>query len=81
MYQATSEPGEQAKIEGRSSPALFDRLEQANRLYREFYIQCFWHCPRDLIITEELLPFVVKGLKTYGGRRGFLLAAQLREDR
>jgi len=54
-----------------------ERLNLANRLYREFYAQCFWHCPPDLVITEELLPLVVKGLRTYGGRRGFLLAEEL----
>lgn len=53
------------------------RLESANRLYREFHAQCFWHSPRGLVITEELVPFVAKGLRTHGGRRGFLLAAHL----
>lgn len=54
-----------------------ERLELANRLYQEFQNRCFWHSPRDLVITEELIPFVVKGLRTYGGHRGFLLAAKL----
>jgi hypothetical protein len=53
-------------------------LELANRLYREFHARCFWHSPRDLLITEDMVPFVVKGLRTYGGRRGFVLAAKLR---
>jgi hypothetical protein len=63
-----------------TTPAPHDRnelLELANRLYREFHTRCFWHSPPDLRITEELLPFVVKGLRTYGGHRGFLLASQL----
>lgn len=55
----------------------FDQLDLANQLYREFHTRCFWHSPRDLVITEELIPFVVKGLRTYGGRRGFLLASKL----
>jgi hypothetical protein len=54
-----------------------ERLELANKLYHEFHTRCFWHSPRDLVITEELTPFVVKGLRTYGGRRGFILAAKL----
>jgi hypothetical protein len=54
-----------------------ERLALANRLYREYHARCFWHSPRELIITEELLPFVVKGLRTHGGRRGFILAEQL----
>ncbi|MBL8795136.1 MAG: hypothetical protein JNM56_14600 [Planctomycetia bacterium] len=55
-----------------------ERLKLANRLYREFHTRCFWHSPPDLVITEELLPFVIKGLRTYGGHRGFPLAGALR---
>ena len=54
-----------------------ERLELANQLYREYYTRCFWHAPRDLVITEELIPFVVKGLRTHGGRRGFILSGKL----
>jgi hypothetical protein len=63
-----------------SAEARRERLDLAGRLFREFYATCFWHCPRDLEITEELVAFVAKGLRTYGGRRGFLLAAKLRPD-
>jgi hypothetical protein len=59
---------------------LYERLELANQLYREYHTRCFWHSPHDLVITEELLPFVVKGLRTYGGRRGFMLAGMLRRN-
>jgi hypothetical protein len=54
-----------------------ERLALANQLYREYHTRAFWHCPGDLLITEELLPMVVKGLRKYGGRRGFILAGQL----
>jgi hypothetical protein len=57
---------------------LSERLELANRLYREYHTRCFWHCPRDLEITEQLVPFVIKGLRTHGGHLGFLLASKLR---
>jgi hypothetical protein len=53
------------------------RLELANQLFREFHTRCFWHSPRTLIVTEDLIPFVAKGLRTHGGRRGFLLADKL----
>jgi hypothetical protein len=53
------------------------RVELANQLFREFRTQCFWHSPQDLVITEEVIPFVVKGLRSHGGRRGFILAGQL----
>ena len=56
---------------------LAERLELANRLYREYQNRCFWYSPRDLVITEELIPFVVKGLRANGGHRGFKLAAWL----
>jgi hypothetical protein len=56
---------------------LAERLELANRLFREYHTSCFWHSPRDLVITEELLPLVANGLRKHGGRRGFVLAAQL----
>lgn len=56
---------------------LTERLELARRLYRDYHARCFWHCPRDLEITEELLPFVAKGLRTYGGRQGFILGSKL----
>jgi hypothetical protein len=55
-----------------------ERLELANQLYREYHARCFWHCRRDLEITEELIPFVVKGLRAHGGRRGFILSGKLR---
>lgn len=54
-----------------------EQLELANQLYREFHARCFWHSPRDLVITEELVPFVMKGLRAHGGRRGFILAGKL----
>jgi len=56
-----------------------DRLELANRMYREFHARCFWHCPRDLVITEDLIPMVVKGFRLHGGRQGSMLSGQLRE--
>jgi hypothetical protein len=54
-----------------------ERLELANRLYGEYYARCFWHCPPDLVITEDLLHLVVNGLRKHGGRKGFILAAKL----
>jgi hypothetical protein len=56
------------------------RLELASRLYREYHARCFWHSPLDLVITEDLIPFVVKGLRKHGGRRGFLLSSQIKGE-
>jgi hypothetical protein len=59
-------------------PTSAERVDRAMQLYQEFHARCFWHCPRDLVITEDLLPFVIKGLRTHGGRRGFILSSQLK---
>ena len=37
------------------------RLELAKRHYREYHARCFCHRPRDLVITEDLIPLVVQG--------------------
>jgi hypothetical protein len=55
------------------------RLEFANRLYREYHVRCFWHCRPDLVITEDRIPMLVKGLREHGGRRGMFTAARLLE--
>jgi hypothetical protein len=55
------------------------RIELARRLFREFYAACFWHLKPDLVVTEEMVPIIVRGLRTHGGRRGLLAAAQLEE--
>lgn len=56
------------------------QVDLANLLFREFRIRCFWHSPPDLVITEDMIPFVVKGLRTHGGHRGFMLAAKLEAE-
>ncbi len=53
------------------------RIELARRLFREFYAACFWHLKPDLVVTEEMIPVLLRGLRTHGGRRGLLAAAQL----
>jgi hypothetical protein len=55
------------------------RIELARRLFREFYATCFWHLRPDLVVTEEMIPVLLRGLRTHGGRRGFLAASQLEE--
>lgn len=70
-------PARSPPVEGLAIDGLDERLELANQLYREFHTRCFWHCPQTLEITEELIPFVVKGLRACGRRRGFILASRL----
>jgi hypothetical protein len=52
-------------------------LEKAQELFEKYYEQCFWHMRSDLIITENNLPQIIKGLRTYGGRSGFMEAHEL----
>jgi hypothetical protein len=60
--------------------AQCERLKLARELFQQFHAQCFWHSPRDLDITEDLIPFVVNGLRANGGRHGFLLAGKLQPN-
>ena len=52
-------------------------LEQAQELFERYYIRCFWHMKRDLIVTEAMLPAIINGLRTYGGREGYQEAGDL----
>jgi hypothetical protein len=60
-----------------SPHTLEERLQLANQLYQEFHTRCFWHCPPELEISEDLIPFVAHGLRAHGGRRGFILGSRL----
>jgi hypothetical protein len=62
-----------------SAPKPEPRTELAGRLFREFYAACFWHLKPDLVVTEEIIPIIIRGLRTHGGRRGFLAAGQLEQ--
>lgn len=53
------------------------RVREAGRAFREFHAQCFWHLRKDMKVTLDDLPEIVRGLRQNGGRRGFLLAARL----
>lgn len=56
-----------------------NRIELAKKLFREYHTQCFWHCPHDTKIDEDDIPFIIKGLRMYGGHRGFLSTILLKE--
>lgn len=53
------------------------RVARAQQLFEEFYAQCFWHMPQGFRIRPVDIATIIKGLRTYGGRRGFLAAASL----
>ena len=54
-------------------------VEYARFLFRAHYANCFWHLKPDLVVTEETIPLVIKGLRAHGRRNGFLAAAELEE--
>ena len=79
-------PGYQARINevlrqfvrGVTEPDhLPTRVEQAQRLFEQYHAQCFWHMRADLVVTDSDIPAIVDGLRTHGGRTGFLAAEAL----
>ena len=53
------------------------RLDLARKAFREFYAQCFWSYREDADITEDKIPFIIRGLREHGGRAGYQVAAEL----
>jgi hypothetical protein len=55
-------------------------LENAQRLFERYYVSCFWHMKPDLVVTDAMLPAIIKGLRMHGGRAAFLEADRLEKD-
>jgi len=53
------------------------RLELARQAFKDFYAQCFWSYRADAEITEDKIPFVIRGLREHGGLAGYRVAAKL----
>lgn len=53
------------------------RIREARRAFHRFYAQCFWYMQRDMRITLADVPEIARGLRTYGGREGFIIASRL----
>jgi hypothetical protein len=53
------------------------RVELARRAFKQFHAQCFWSYREDAEITEEKIPFVVRGLREHGGLAGYRAASEL----
>lgn len=53
------------------------RLELARKAFKEFSVRCFWSWQEDAQITEETIPLIVRGLRQYGGHKGYRIAAEL----
>ncbi len=52
-------------------------LREARRTFRKFHAQCFWFMRKDLPVTLDDLPEIIRGLRQNGGREGRLLAERL----
>jgi len=64
-------------MEATAQTARERRLELARKAFKDFYAQCFWSYREDIEITEEKIPFVIQGLREYGGLAGYRVAAEL----
>lgn len=53
------------------------RVREARRAFREFHAQCFWYWRRDMAVTLDDIPEIVRGLRRDGGQKGMLVAARL----
>ena len=53
------------------------RVELARKAFKEFYGSCFWSYREDLEITDEFIPFVIRGLRQHGGLAGYRIASEL----
>jgi hypothetical protein len=53
------------------------RLELARQAFKDFHALCFWSYREDAEITEEKIPFVIRGLREHGGLAGYRKAAEL----
>lgn len=53
------------------------RLQLAREAFDRYYALCFWSWSRDTVITAELLPNVAHALRSYGGRRQWILSESI----
>ena len=53
------------------------RVELAREAFIQFHARCFWSYRDDLDITEEWIPFVIRGLRQHGGMVGYRVASEL----
>lgn len=53
------------------------RVREARKAFAMFHTQCFWYLSSDMRVTLKDIPEIARGLRTNGGRKGFLLADKL----
>lgn len=53
------------------------RLALASEALDRYRTLCFWYLSPDFTVTEETLHLVIGGLRNYGDRAAFQIAARL----
>ena len=61
----------------RSESPNWRAVAHAQVAFERYFAQAFWHLHPDAVITERMLPDVIKGLRRYGGKDGFLEAEKI----
>lgn len=64
----------EAPVDPEALDDIDTRLRLAQQTFERFYAMCFWSWPRDTVMTPALLPNVAHALRSYGGRRQWLLS-------
>lgn len=54
-----------------------DLLRRAQKIFKEYYAQCFWHFDPDHRVSRDNLDLLIEGLRLNGGRAGYILADEL----
>jgi hypothetical protein len=49
----------------------------AQQAFERYRSTCFWFLRDDLRVTEETIGVIVRGLRQYGDRQAFQIAAEL----
>ncbi|HMO05250.1 MAG TPA: hypothetical protein PKC67_12355 [Kiritimatiellia bacterium] len=43
-------------------------VREARRAFRDYQHEVFWSAPKDLVVREEQVPFIIATMKREGGR-------------
>lgn len=62
---------------GQPPPITVEKLALAQKAFQEFHARCFWFMRPDAEIVVEEVPYICERLRADGGRRGFLIAAEI----
>ena len=54
-----------------------DKLRIAQDAFRKFHTICFWYMREDLVLAEEDLPAIIKGLRENGTWETYQIVDQL----